>query len=452
MGSVATDWATGTVIAVVESPGRQTRYRLLETVREFTHELLVEADELDSARERHLQHFSVDDEIPLDGWPSTRAEAILDQFEHDYGNVRAALEWAATPHPEAAARLLVARRDLFLMLGQADGRRIALMLLERYPARDAKRAELPITAGLLAMMSGDSDGAARDHDAARELGVELEEPGLEGWACFFRGLTEMMRGSPLEARARFERSRAIHRGIDIRIGEGLAMAATGLTYAMLDEPARGAELLEEALALQVEAGYGWGQGQAHLYLGVAADNADDHSRASAHYHSAVECLRPYRDSNLLPSALIGQAGALPRREAARALRIIAAAWTIRSRTGGEFAAFFRKHAVDVRTACEADLDTDSGRTWAEGTRMSVDDAIALALGTRPARPVPASGGLSARELEVVHLVASGRSNKAIAADLHLSVRTVESHVRHALAKVGLENRTQLAAWAHEHGR
>ncbi len=66
--------------------------------------------------------------------------------------------------------------------------------------------------------------------------------------------------------------------------------------------------------------------------------------------------------------------------------------------------------------------------------------------------MPASGGLSARELEVVHLVASGRSNKAIAADLHLSVRTVESHVRHALAKVGLENRTQLAAWAHEHGR
>jgi DNA-binding NarL/FixJ family response regulator len=58
--------------------------------------------------------------------------------------------------------------------------------------------------------------------------------------------------------------------------------------------------------------------------------------------------------------------------------------------------------------------------------------------------------VSARELEVARLVANGLANKAIAAELRLSVRTVESHVRHLLAKVGLGNRTQLAAWAREH--
>jgi DNA-binding NarL/FixJ family response regulator len=57
--------------------------------------------------------------------------------------------------------------------------------------------------------------------------------------------------------------------------------------------------------------------------------------------------------------------------------------------------------------------------------------------------------LSGRELEVAGLVADGLSNKAIATRLHLSVRTVESHVRHVLAKVGLGNRTQLATWARE---
>jgi non-specific serine/threonine protein kinase len=46
-------------------------------------------------------------------------------------------------------------------------------------------------------------------------------------------------------------------------------------------------------------------------------------------------------------------------------------------------------------------------------------------------------------------VAEGLSNKAIAARLQLSVRTVESHVRHALAKARLDNRTQLATWAQE---
>ena len=44
-------------------------------------------------------------------------------------------------------------------------------------------------------------------------------------------------------------------------------------------------------------------------------------------------------------------------------------------------------------------------------------------------------------------MAEGLSNKAIASRLQLSVRTVESHVRHALTKLALDNRTQLATWA-----
>jgi len=91
--------------------------------------------------------------------------------------------------------------------------------------------------------------------------------------------------------------------------------------------------------------------------------------------------------------------------------------------------------------------TPSG-VWTEGTRLTINDAIALAFGTP--RPRPATpAGLSAREVEVVRLVANGLANKVIAAELHLSVRTVESHVRHSLAKA-LSNRTQLATWAREH--
>ena len=58
--------------------------------------------------------------------------------------------------------------------------------------------------------------------------------------------------------------------------------------------------------------------------------------------------------------------------------------------------------------------------------------------------------MTARELQIVRLVPTGLPNKAIAAQLHLSVRTVESHVRHALAKLRLDNRTQLSVWAREH--
>jgi DNA-binding CsgD family transcriptional regulator len=65
--------------------------------------------------------------------------------------------------------------------------------------------------------------------------------------------------------------------------------------------------------------------------------------------------------------------------------------------------------------------------------------------------VPAAAGLSAREVEVARLVAQGHTNRAIAARLVVSERTVESHVSNILAKCGFTSRAQSAAWAIAHG-
>ena len=59
--------------------------------------------------------------------------------------------------------------------------------------------------------------------------------------------------------------------------------------------------------------------------------------------------------------------------------------------------------------------------------------------------------LTRRELEVANLVAEGLTNRALAARLHLSERTVEGHIEHALNKLGMSSRTQLAVWVGRSG-
>jgi non-specific serine/threonine protein kinase len=437
------------IVTVGDGARSRTCYRLLETIREFAAERLADAGELDAARERHMRHFSQLGDIPADGWLSTRALEVLDELEDDYGNVLAALEWAAASEPCAGRRLLFARRDLFLVFGQADGRRLSELLLARCPARDNHRVELLITAGLLSMLMADIPAATRRHQEAADLAIELDEPRLQGWAECFHGLAAILGGLVEQARPHLEISRTLLHDAGIEVGAAVSDAALGLTYTATGETDRARDLLERAFATQIAEGYRWGQAQAHLYLALTADAAQAGSTdAALHYREAVSHLRPHRDQSLLPVALVGQASAALRRDPARALKVAAAASSIRLRTGGNFAPFFRARAEDVRMRCEAALGDRAEAIWAQGSRLGADDAIALAFDTpRPRAATPE--GVSVRELEVVRLVADGLTNKAIAAELHLSVRTVESHVRHVLAKVGLDNRTQLAAWARE---
>ena len=101
------------------------------------------------------------------------------------------------------------------------------------------------------------------------------------------------------------------------------------------------------------------------------------------------------------------------------------------------------------------------RLWADGERMTPAAAVKLALGElaedaaddpiAPSRQSAAArvlaSGLTAREREVVQLLADGESNRAIAADLFISPATAARHVANILAKLGFSSRSQVAVWA-----
>jgi DNA-binding NarL/FixJ family response regulator len=139
------------------------------------------------------------------------------------------------------------------------------------------------------------------------------------------------------------------------------------------------------------------------------------------------------------------AGALP------ALRRAAAAWQ-------ELGAVHElaRTRVLVALACRALGDEDTASLELHVAREVLDR-----LGARPdvarvdrlgaAAPGPGAHGLTARELEVLRLVASGKSNRQIAEALVLSEHTVARHLQNILAKLGVASRTAAGAFAFEHG-
>ena len=67
-----------------------------------------------------------------------------------------------------------------------------------------------------------------------------------------------------------------------------------------------------------------------------------------------------------------------------------------------------------------------------------------------ARPAEPTAGLTAREVEVLRLVATGKTNRTIAGDLFLSEKTVARHVSNILTKLGVPSRSAATAYAYEH--
>lgn len=83
--------------------------------------------------------------------------------------------------------------------------------------------------------------------------------------------------------------------------------------------------------------------------------------------------------------------------------------------------------------------------------MSGDVSQALTRGLRKRNVDQGVEGLTEREREVLLLIAEGKSNKEIGDELHISIKTVKTHVSNLLMKCELDDRTQLAIYAHRKG-
>jgi DNA-binding CsgD family transcriptional regulator len=161
------------------------------------------------------------------------------------------------------------------------------------------------------------------------------------------------------------------------------------------------------------------------------------------------------DASFLYAASAQAMGAvlLAEDDARSALGVLRPAWTDWQELDVPYEA--ARVRVLIGLACRELGDQDSAQMELDAARW-----VFRQLGAGPdiarveslSRKVPtAAGGLTAREVEVLRLVATGKTNRAIAADLFLSEKTVARHLSNAFTKLGVSSRAAATAYAFEHG-
>jgi DNA-binding CsgD family transcriptional regulator len=161
------------------------------------------------------------------------------------------------------------------------------------------------------------------------------------------------------------------------------------------------------------------------------------------------------DAPLLRAAAASAQGAvlLGRGDARSALAALRGAWAAWQELEAPYEAARAREGIGL--ACRALGDQDSAAMELDAARWAFQQLGAtgdLARVEAPGVPAPAeaAGGLTAREVQVLRLVATGRTNRAIAAELVLSERTVDRHLSNIFTKLGVPSRAAATAWAYEH--
>ena len=488
----------------------EARYRLLETVREYAAGLLALADEA-AMMEHRLREYTLRETerlvaigMAMVPAPWSARVDVFRRFDAEAANLSEVLgRCLADGDAETGLRICTAMRPVWIVHGTfaegADWMDKFLALPVVVP--DSVRG--PALAGLaqLAMASGS--------ERAEELataGLELcWAAGEQFWvAAALNLLTEIAlhAGRPEEAAKRAQEALEVARSASDRWNEGYAlgtMAAVAASRGSLRE----AQLLgEESLAITRAIEQFWGSARTLLGLGDLARLRGEYGTARDYYLEALAILREVDARPEIARCLAGLGriaieqwdlvsarhhlteslrlsyASGSRIGMARSLEVLARLAVMEGRPeisvqlAGAVTSLRRQaHLPPVPGArTQRFLDAAAGlgehevaRLWAEGAAMTAADAVRFALsGQADLPPAPAAvpaaatdavststpaSALTAREREVVALLAAGLSNRDIARELVISPATAARHVANILAKLGFSSRSQVAVWA-----
>jgi predicted ATPase/class 3 adenylate cyclase len=273
------------LVVVEGAPDGTARYRLLDTLRQYGWQRLVDSRESEAIRRAHAGCYLALAEEAEPELTGAGQQAWLERLERDHDNLRVALVWAVErEEAETGLRLGGALGRFWMVRGYlSEGRQrlAAGLALAGASGRTAVRARALDMAGWLASPQGDYPAARALLQESLAICQELGHKRGTAFALYGLGLAAWNQGDYGAARALYEESLAICQELGDK--QGIAEALNGLgivAWNQGDYPAARA-LAEESLAICRELGDKWGIAFALRGLGLVAWGQGDHAVARA---------------------------------------------------------------------------------------------------------------------------------------------------------------------------
>jgi predicted ATPase/DNA-binding XRE family transcriptional regulator len=284
-----TQLVTKSLVISERERGREARYRMLETIRQYASGRLLKAGEAEQLRNRHLDFFL--DWAEQAGAQLRGAKQLewLDRLEAENDNLRAALEWslAQAESSEVSLHLAGALFMFWYRRGSInEGRAWLARALARpaAPLTGAARAQALYADGFLAHGQSDTTAQAVLKESI-SLWRALGPPGKTGLAYALAELGEELRwrGDPATARALAEEAIALFREQDERWGLAYSLSGMGLAIRDLDDFALARSVINESVALWRDLGGLWELGESTRFLGLVSLRQGDYEAALRHF-------------------------------------------------------------------------------------------------------------------------------------------------------------------------
>jgi non-specific serine/threonine protein kinase len=441
------------MVQAEQGPSGETRYRLLESIREYAGARLADSDELPALRDRHLAYYG---RLAAEAFEKrVRRGAMPEHLRlwSEIADVRAALEWSRRD-PEAELGLLSHLYLIWMMFAPAEGFRRLSEALGRPPEGDVTlvQARAVWAWSALGGRSGLSPETLLDLKRMALLARRSGDQFLIAKEHLGRGYMAERKERDLEmARHHLRLAVTAHEELDAGPDLAMALCSLGSVEMQLGNLDAARPYIQRGLELALAVDDQYGAVGAHFTLGWLELECAALEPARAGFQAALK-LAP--DGDLLSVAF--QVEGIACTEAAgnpeHALTLFAAADGMRAEVamplGLPWSERVEKGIAEARTALSAG---SAAAAWERGHGLKAAQVVGELV------PVVADGGrrkrgsssLSRRESEIAELVAAGLTNRAIAERLFLAERTVESHVDHILTKLDFGSRTLLAAWVTE---